>query len=155
MSACKSAGLSGKARSQFIGLFLGMIVSTVTFIAGPAYFQRGNQGPLLSPEEDYRIEWMTDEEFRALDRADGTRSYTRSNGSTTIADPSGWEVIRPYRVASPDGRWHVTVAARGPMPRLALRAAVGAAVVPVVFALFGLGICLCGRPADSSNRGLD
>jgi hypothetical protein len=115
------------------------------------YWLRENNGPALTPDVDYRARWISDADFRGLDRTDKPE-YTSEDGRSTYAAGETWQIFRPYYISSPDGKWHLEVLARGPMTPYSLRAYVGAAIPALVFSIMGLAICLYGRTADITSK---
>ena len=131
--------------------FLMTIGSLVMFPLLSYYWLRENNGPALTPDADYRVQWISDADFRGLDRTDGPE-YASENGSTTYAAGKTWQLFRPYYVSTPDGTWHMQVMARGPMTPYSFRAYLGAVIPALAFSIIGLVISLFGRKADSSLK---
>ncbi len=132
-------------------LFLLTIMHLVGWPLFTYYWLHDNNGPALTPNSDYRVQWISDADFRGLDQTDQP-SYASENGHTTYAAGKTWQMFRPYYVSSPDGKWHLEVLARGPLTPYAFRTYLAAAVPALMFSIIGLVICLYGRNADSSSK---
>ncbi len=118
------------------------------------YLLRDNNGPPLTPNADYRVNWITDDDFRGLDAEKGA-VYAAPAGNKTYAAGETWQRFRPFSTATPDGRWHFQILARGPLIPYSFQAYMLAAIPSAVFSVFGLMVCLYGWKADSSWKAKD
>jgi hypothetical protein len=152
-SRCKPVAPTARAQFSLACLFALSIFHLVGAPLFNYYWLGDSNGPVLTPDVDYRLNWMPDADFRGLDAEKGAE-YTVSSpgGLKSYAAGETWRRFRPYYVPSPDGSWHLQVLARGPMNPYALRGYVGMAMGPLVFSVFGLVICLSGLRADSSSK---
>ena len=139
------------SRGSISILFLMTIGSLVTFPLLSYYWLRENNGPLLTPNVDYQLQWISDADFRGLDRTVGPE-YASEDGRRTYAAGKTWQLFRPYCVSTPDGKWHMQVMARGPMTPYSFRSYLGAVIPALTFSIIGLVISLFGRKADTSFK---
>ena len=151
MKCSRQAGLFVMSRTTLGALFFWAIVYLAAFPALIAYWHRDNNGPALTPNADYQLQWIPDADYQALETTDKPE-VTVDGGRKTYAAGETWKTFRPYYVATPDGKWHVMVLARGSMSPYATRAVFGAVVPAVVFCVMGLALCLFGRTADTREK---
>jgi hypothetical protein len=151
MNRFKPLGEQLQSRRTFTILFVMTIGNLVSWPLLSYYWHRDNNGPLLTPGVDYRLNWISDADFRGLDRTDQPE-YASENGHTTYAAGETWQLFRPYYVSTPDGKWHAQVLARGTMTPYSFRVYLAAAVPALTFSIMGLAICLYGRKADSFSK---
>ncbi len=146
------AGVPAVRREDAVAiLFILTIMHLVGWPLFTYYWLHNNNGPTLTPDVDYRLNWISDADFRGLDQT-SQPSYASENGHTTYAAGETWQQFRPYYTATPDGKWHLMVLARGPLTPYAFRTYLAAAVPALMFSIMGLAICLYRRNADSSSE---
>lgn len=148
---CKSVVSASGVRRSLAILFVLSILNSVAYPLFTLYWLRDNNGPPLTPDVDYRLRWIPDDEFRGLDAAKGPIYAVPGDGKVYAAGAT-WQAFRPYYVRTPDGNWHLEVLAQGPLAPYALRAYFLGAFPSVLFSIFGLLICLYGLKADSSTK---
>lgn len=156
LKSCKRVDPIARTRARLVVLFGTLIVQVLLLPVVQYVWLRDNNGPVLTPADDYRLNWMSDAVYRGLDAATGpTYEVTEGNRHVIYAAGKTWKLFRPYYQETPDGQWHVQVLARGPMTPYAARSYAYPAVIAIVYSLIGLGICYYGLRPDRSDKMLE